>query len=88
MVEGEAAAYWQSARLVISMSLVRIRHGMRCWRYNRVTSVRENQGKSGKMDLFGENQGKIREFHYESVKKSGLSQFIGHNSLFTQAVML
>ena len=50
--------------------------------YTRVTSVRENQGesgnfkvpflnqgKSGKIDLFGENQGKIREFHYESGKK-------------------
>ena len=30
-----------------------------------------NQGKSGKIDLFGENQGKIREFHYESGKKWG-----------------
>ena len=47
-----------------------------------MTSVRENQGKSGnfnspfsnqgksgKTDLFGENQGKIREFHNESGKK-------------------
>ena len=32
-----------------------------------------NQGKSGKIDLFGENLGKIREieFHNESGKKSG-----------------
>ena len=30
-----------------------------------------NQGKSGEMALFGENQGIIREFHYESGKKSG-----------------
>ena len=48
----------------------------------RVTSVRENQGesanfkvpfsnqgKSGEIDLFGENRGKIREFHYESGEK-------------------
>ena len=47
-----------------------------------MTSVRENQGKSGnfkvtfsnqgksgKIALFGENQGKIREFHFESGKK-------------------
>ena len=29
-----------------------------------------NQGKSGKMNLFGENQRKIREFHYESGKRN------------------
>ena len=42
---------------------------------NRLLTAQDEQrqGKSGRMNLFGENQGKIREFHFESGINQGIS---------------